>query len=1186
MPEELRRRHNGQPQACEPCRKAKVRCDHATPKCSRCITRNLNCSYHPAPMTKRRALSTRGPTPLGTSTMAELLTIVVTPAHFERPSETAAQARAPSVPLADPGSTGTSAASATSGGPKRNTLFRKKAGQHETTRYSAVFSENQDSFGPAITDTAISHESPYRDNESTAWPRMELALSTLLHFPTARTCDMLVTGLHHIHDVWVSPTMIQSCLEQVWTEYADCLGESRTRESLMRMAKDLFLNDESSPPSGNHESEDIFNPPGWMNWFGGPSLRWEMLGILFSWAGMAFKHKQEWDPVFDLPEQQGRNRHTAADKMRECAAACVKLSEDYFEISDTMVICLKNSTKLQSMIISDESDRTRVDYGTVRSAFIAAGLHRLPAFKEVTPLSQHRSSLASSMYYLDKCESLYNARPPMLSRHYCQCPLPLDLSEEDIYGGRERLAAACAKLDSNGWGTDGRIFTTTWIRALAMLSPIRESILELSLGVHSQFTKCQIGNVIAQLREIVASYPAHIRYHQDSGLSSQPALDLKKRSASDRYIITRIHLDVLQCHFLLQRLLVSRGLSGGQALFDIAQETIITILSLWSDRDRLQDYHHAFDWIFVSNGMPSAGILCIELLRASNLAPPVSTTKPSTPTEATFAPVRLSRSEVMQNLSMFKALLDWIRPTDNNAQLSDKFKKVLQRIIDSVFEALSPVHAAPVSQSTSEPPTQEPRELHGDSIGLESPYTKGASHDDLDFAMTTIDDMDWLNTPVENATLPFWHRDIDELHDHRTTKDLPASSDVVIIGAGYAGISTAYHLVKNEDSREDLSVTIIEARGVCSGATGRNGGHVRPDMYSPMPKLIERGGIERALEVTEFEIAHIHAIKYVVEKEKIDCDFTLSRSIDVWCNEDAALKAKELYDTLAARNLEYMKDVFFVLGKEAEGISGVKGAKACASFTAGTIWPYKFILHLTKLILATGSVNLQTNTPVTSVMRQANGFLISTARGTTFARKVVYANNAYVAGLLPQYCKAIVPCRGLCTHISTLEGTRAPLLSNSYVVREKDNTLSYLAPRSDGSIVVGGANSRYRPFPNQWYNTVDDSTLISEVEHHYDNFMQRNFHGWENSGARVDKIWTGVMGYSWDSLPHDTYILAGFNGHGMPVVFLSALGIARMIKNGVSFEDSGVPKLFETTSTRLEKINNGPPGGDIITTNG
>jgi hypothetical protein len=63
------------------------------------------------------------------------------------------------------------------------------------------------------------------------------------------------------------------------------------------------------------------------------------------------------------------------------------------------------------------------------------------------------------------------------------------------------------------------------------------------------------------------------------------------------YIIHRIKLDVLQCNFLLQRLLVSRKFNGGQDLFDIAQEALSIIISLWLHRDQLQDVNYAFDWI-------------------------------------------------------------------------------------------------------------------------------------------------------------------------------------------------------------------------------------------------------------------------------------------------------------------------------------------------------------------------------------------------------------------------------------------------------------------------------------------------------------------------------------------------------------------------------------------------------------
>ena len=73
------------------------------------------------------------------------------------------------------------------------------------------------------------------------------------------------------------------------------------------------------------------------------------------------------------------------------------------------------------------------------------------------------------------------------------------------------------------------------------------------------------------------------------------------------------------------------------------------------------------------------------------------------------------------------------------------------------------------------------------------------------------------------------------------------------------------------------------------------------------------------------------------------------------------------------------------------------------------------------------------------------------------------------------------------------------------------------------------------------------------------------------------------MGYSSDSLPHigqvpgkqGQFILAGFTGHGMPEVFLSAKGVAKMIVDNADFADIGVPKIYQTTQARLDNpVNN------------
>ncbi|KAJ5908123.1 hypothetical protein N7495_000805 [Penicillium taxi] len=450
-------------------------------------------------------------------------------------------------------------------------------------------------------------------------------------------------------------------------------------------------------------------------------------------------------------------------------------------------------------------------------------------------------------------------------------------------------------------------------------------------------------------------------------------------------------------------------------------------------------------------------------------------------------------------------------------------------------------------------------------------------------------------TPCFPSTLLgecFWtthHRD--DLQDHRSTEQLPEHSDIVIIGAGYAGVAIGYHLVKDHGKS---SITILEARGACSGATGRNGGHARPDLYGHIPTYIDRAGADAGAEIAEFEITNLRALKKTIEDENIDCDFTYARSVDVWCNEDAAKKAKEVYDSMVAHNFEYMNDVIFHTDRDnVEGISGVKGAKACASFTAGTMYPFKFIMHLIRTLLTAG-VNLQTHTPVTTITADPQGgFIIETPRGKMHAGKVVYANNAYVAGLLPQYKANIIPCKGICCRITIPEGATAPLLNNSYIHRTEDNVLSYMIPRADGSIIVGGASSLFRPHRDQWYNNVDDSVLIDSAKDYYIDYMQKNYRGWENSDAKVDQIWTGVMGYSYDSNPHigkvpgcdDQFILAGLNGHGMPVIWLSSKELAKMIVQGIPFEQTSMPRLFQTSQFRIDRAQKSDPeNGDILGT--
>lgn len=233
-------------------------------------------------------------------------------------------------------------------------------------------------------------------------------------------------------------------------------------------------------------------------------------------------------------------------------------------------------------------------------------------------------------------------------------------------------------------------------------------------------------------------------------------------------------------------------------------------------------------------------------------------------------------------------------------------------------------------------------------------------------------------------------------------------------------------------------------------------------------------------------------------------------------------------------------------------------------------------------------LNLQTNTPVTLVSPAPSDFgfwTATTLRGSVSAKKVIFATNGYTATLLPEYQGKIVPCRGICSRITCPPESRPHQLDKTYCLRLKNGSHDYLIPRADGSIVVGGARSTFFDNFDNWYNTVDDSSLIIPATNYFNTYMQDNFVGWENSGATVEQIWTGIMGYNSDSLPsvgevpgrEGCFIAAGFEGHGMPLIWLTMQGIVGMV-GGKRYEEVRLPSMFKTTRARLESIKDDTKG--------
>lgn len=118
-------------------------------------------------------------------------------------------------------------------------------------------------------------------------------------------------------------------------------------------------------------------------------------------------------------------------------------------------------------------------------------------------------------------------------------------------------------------------------------------------------------------------------------------------------------------------------------------------------------------------------------------------------------------------------------------------------------------------------------------------------------------------------------------------------ADVCIVGAGIAGLSTAYHL-----AREGKSVIVVDDGGIGGGETGRTTAHLSNAFDDRYHHVESQHGEEVSRWVAESHTAAIARIEAIVQGEDIDCDF---RRVDgyLFAPEDADPRELDL-ELLAA----------------------------------------------------------------------------------------------------------------------------------------------------------------------------------------------------------------------------------------------------------------------------------------------
>ena len=366
-----------------------------------------------------------------------------------------------------------------------------------------------------------------------------------------------------------------------------------------------------------------------------------------------------------------------------------------------------------------------------------------------------------------------------------------------------------------------------------------------------------------------------------------------------------------------------------------------------------------------------------------------------------------------------------------------------------------------------------------------------------------------------------------------TEGPLPSRTDVAIVGAGYAGLSTAIELANS-----GVGVTVIEANEPGFGASTRSGGAVSGGVNvgkSFSGKSIDPESEQAARMLSDAADA-FSLIERIIEREKIACFWEKrGRFVGAWAprHYDALARRVELLNRAAnsgcamlprARQREEIASDYYHGGMVVE-----RSAKLHPALY------YKGLLDAARR----RAITICGKAPVRRIARQSTKWRLETARGNIEADEVVIATNGYTGDATPRLKRRVIP---IASHIIATEelapDVATSLIPKGRTLSDTRRVLCYYRMSPDGKRVVFGGRARFTPV------TPETSAPILH------RFMLDRFPPLR--GVRVTHAWTGNVAFTLDAVPHmgrddGMHYALGCNGSGVAMMTYLGYQTARKI---------------------------------------
>ncbi len=355
-------------------------------------------------------------------------------------------------------------------------------------------------------------------------------------------------------------------------------------------------------------------------------------------------------------------------------------------------------------------------------------------------------------------------------------------------------------------------------------------------------------------------------------------------------------------------------------------------------------------------------------------------------------------------------------------------------------------------------------------------------------------------------------------------------AEVVVVGAGYTGISCALALAE-----AGRSVILLEAGDIGHGASGRNGGQVIPGLKHDPDDLVARFGRERGEALVRLVAGAADRVFALIAKHCIDCAAMQCGWIQPAHSAAAAQAIIARVRQWSARGapveLLGQERVGALLGTEAYGAGWLDRR-------AGALHPLAYARGLAAAAIRHGA-RLHTGSPAMRIARDHEAWIATTPRGDVRAQRVVLATDAYSADLWPEL--AVNQMVATSVQIATdplPEIDRRAILPGGTVASDTRRLLYYFRLDADGRFIIGGRGSATDSVPEGIYAKLQCAATqmyprLADMQWPY--------------------RWHGRVGITRDGLPHlaevapGIWTALGYCGRGVAMATTMGLVLADIL---------------------------------------